>query len=269
MSYRKQKYFQIPEEIILEKSLGDRRVYTYLYFLVIKRAKSLEVEFCLNSAMEWMQMRQPASKRRYQNEIIHIIRWLIVNGYFQESDETSLFMDTEHPDRSETYRFKMNSKHIFLKNHFGSIWFQDVYKIMDDSTLYKNKGVEPPKSQRQARMLLLLSYLRLKFSISNSSFTYYNRISESIGITPMALSSTTKYLCYANILITSTLQIPSTIWNGKCKGPTVFVDLHKYKIQLSGDVEEDAQYNPSNEIAYCQKQFFRYMLSGTKSKDNH
>lgn len=262
------KYIAIPSSIILDKNIDYRRVVVYIYF-AIKKGLDNEIDFTINSLVNWCGY-TPNNNKGKINEKIKEIIVAFDNGGFINLDEMPKEKKYKNEYVKDYYTAMFNEDVVVDElcnpsRRFALLWIDEIkkimsYKIEDTKNVYLNSST----------LLLVFSYLRMviyRRSSLNISYTrhkeeaknnpeayngFYYKIADEIGISSKTLSKALNILSN-DLQLIYIRELPKIKYENKYRTDnTIFCNTYKregcYLIAYGKDYYEYEVENKINKL---------------------
>lgn len=258
---------QIPESIIFDESLGDRRVTVLSYFLFHKSAID-EVGYSIDKMVRWVGKKPNKNKNKVNQKFLESIRMLEQKDIVKLEDEPSNSV-------CSSAVVNMNAIHDMCNGgRFAIIYFDELDKIIK----YKNDN---PMDRHMDNETVLMVFTCLRMLIPrrrNKLFSdeigvddrrsrspdaydcYYQDIADMLGLSERAVSKAVDALNELGLIYHETL--PRTKSGDKwITNTTVFCNAYKRE---GGCLLESGENYYMREIENKKKKIFSFAKNGNK-----
>lgn len=176
-------YVRIPEEIIQDVSIGEKRVIVFSY-LCCRRSLDDTVAFSITELVEWSKL-----KPNYRTGKINQKYWSVLER-FTELHYIKTKLDfkrltSEQKNSNEYLNVLINNEKFDMTERYGIVYFDELQKILNFKKELENNEIETNRIS-SSQILLVLSYIRLNMKrIPNKPRCCYRllkTISEDIEI---------------------------------------------------------------------------------------
>lgn len=219
-------YFVIPENIILQKSVDEKRAIVFSYFLIHKELDD-EIKFSISDITKWIGRKQNRSKNGVNEKIKQLINLFIKQDYF--------FIDKNIDNTSLLYNAVLNKNKLSdecKNNRFATIYMDEIYKIIN----YK-KYCKEEFCVKNDIIFLVFSYLRMMIyrrnddSVSKEKYPeaydcFYYDIANDLGLSQKTVCQAVKILSEIGLIYYETIKRVK-IKNKWITMPTVFCNTYK------------------------------------------
>lgn len=238
--------FQIPESVILDKSLGDKRVTSLSYMLYFKSFTG-NVNFSIDKMVSWTGKVPNRNRGKINQKFCEAVSLLAEDGLIELLEEpnnsacTSAVVDVDR------------IRDMCDKEHYATIYFDELEKILG----YRN-GDKLDRHMDNETVLMVFAFLRLNVRLRRNRLfegesdvderrskspdaynCYYCDIASSLDLSERAVSKAVDVLNDLGLIYSETL--PREKVNGKwVTNTTVF--CNRYKRQNGYLLESGEKY---------------------------
>ena len=154
-------YVRIPEEIIQDVSIGEKRVIIFSY-LCCRRSLDDTVAFSITELVEWSKL-----KPNYRTGKINQKYWFVLER-FTELNYIKTKLDfkrltSEQKNSNEYLNVLINNEKFDMTERYGIIYFDELQKILNFKKELENNEIETNRIS-SSQILLVLSYIRLNMN---------------------------------------------------------------------------------------------------------
>jgi DNA-binding transcriptional ArsR family regulator len=197
-------YFAIPESIILDTEMNEKRVTVFSFFSIF-RGLNRSLFFSINNIVKWTGKQPNRNANGINNKIIQVIEQLINNGYL------TLF---EELNNSSSIKASFNLNKLSKEcehDRFAIIYLDEVDQIIS----YKNENSKDVYLNNDT-LFLVFSYLRMKIykrrnRLMPEEINCDNKNSHQYDINARRLRSPEAYNCYYSEIAEELNLSPRTV----------------------------------------------------------
>lgn len=196
---------KIPKDIIMDKSLGNKRVIVYLYLHEHMTIRGF-VYWTINELVTWCGYKPESKKGGMNHQFIDCLQKFADLGYItSHPDFESL---KSEPKNGNTFQcMELDVDNMECPQEFGQIMSDEVSLILNFREIMTSAHNEPKPTVGKifpSHLSLVLSYIMLNMSQDSSKLSccrkYYYEMAEDIGISKRYISQCTDILQNIGIL---------------------------------------------------------------------
>lgn len=151
-------YVKIPEEIIQDISIGEKRIIVFSY-LCYRRSLDDTVGFSIVELVEWSKLKPNYRPGKINQKYWSVLERLTDMNYII----TKLHFDrltSEQKNSNEYLNILLNNKKFDTTERYAIIYFDEIKKILNFKKELENTEIETNRLS-SSQILLVLSYIRL------------------------------------------------------------------------------------------------------------
>lgn len=246
-------YVRIPEEIIQDVSIGEKRVIVFSY-LCCRRSLDDTAAFSITELVEWSKL-----KPNYRIGKINQKYWSVLERFTEMNYiKTKLNfkrLTSEQKNSNEYLNVLINNKKFDMTERYGIIYFDELEKILNFKKELENNEIDINRIS-SSQILLVLSFIRLNMNrIPNKPRCCYRllkTISDEIGISERYIKRIITILSELNIVKYEEMKRNRYVDRENniyfSTTPKVFADYKVYTRENHGDHAIDKTYSWKDEI---------------------
>lgn len=225
--------FQIPQSVIFDTSLGDRRI-TALSYLMINRPMTGRTMFSIGDMVEWTGMKQNCHKGKINSKFYDAVVVLEEHGYISIENLSAANMLSSVLVNMDLIKKKCDCE------RYATIYLDELYKIM----AYRNEDKNDRYMSNEYVLMVFACLRSLIYQRRNKLFEnefdveerrarspdaydcYYKDIARDLGISERAVSKSVAALNEMGLIYSETLPRKKSgdKWNTDV---TIFCNAYK------------------------------------------